>query len=317
MAIRCIARTAISYLIVFAAILFGGCAGATSLDGTPSVLTGSASTDYAPPETAGTIESDDIKESSGLAVSKCQPNVLWTHNDGGEPLIFAMSTEGRHLGVWRIPNAQNVDWEDIAEFKDAAGKCFLLIGDIGTNKSKRAELTVYRVAEPVVSGTDAASSGKRPLTSASADVMRFGYSGEMRNAETLMVHPVTGDIYILTKQDRGPSTIHRLKPVFGSAGVKTEKIADISMPADKPGLLTGGSISPDGNRVILCDLQNGYELVLRDGAVDFNDIWRQAPRRVDLGNRKQGEGVTYSADGNAIYASSEKKNPPLMRVRRR
>ena len=71
----------------------------------------------------------DIEESSGLSASECQ-DVLWTHNDAGkDPLIFGMSTEGKHVGTWQVEGADNVDWESIATYKDPAGKCFLIIGE--------------------------------------------------------------------------------------------------------------------------------------------------------------------------------------------
>jgi hypothetical protein len=38
---------------------------------------------------------------------------------------------------------------------------------------------------------------------------------------------------------------------------------------------------------------------------------------VDLGDREQGEGVSYSRDGRSLFASSEKKNSPLFLIERR
>jgi Tol biopolymer transport system component len=133
----------------------------------------------------------------------------------------------------------------------------------------------------------------------------------------MMVRPGSGDIYLLTKRESGASRIHKLKPAYGGANSVTQKIGELSVPAVPIGLLTGGSISPDGKRVALCDYQQGYELVLPPDVSDFDSIWKQKLVVVDLGKRKQGEGVTYSPDGNAIYASSENKNAPLMRVQRR
>ena len=73
---------------------------------------------------------------------------------------------------------------------------------------------------------------------------------------------------------------------------------------------------PDGRRVMLCDLEGGYELVLPDGATDPDAIWQQTALTVDLGDRKQGEGVSYGRDGRSLYASSEKKNSPLYLITR-
>jgi hypothetical protein len=55
----------------------------------------------------------------------------------------------------------------------------------------------------------------------------------------------------------------------------------------------------------------GYEFVLPDGADAAPDrIWRQTPKPVPLGDRPQGEGVSYGRDGLTLYASSEKPNAP-------
>src|SRR5687768_13815058 len=66
---------------------------------------------YGPHRITGTIKSSDIMESSGIAASRCQGNVLWTHNDSGDDAyIFAINHLGDSLGVWKIPNAANIDW---------------------------------------------------------------------------------------------------------------------------------------------------------------------------------------------------------------
>ncbi len=308
-----------SILAISAAVVVSACGDPTSLDYSRPTAGAVASNDYSAPEIAGRMESKDIKESSGLAASPCQPDVLWTHNDAGDDeYIFAISTTGKHLGVWNVQNAQNVDWEEIAAFKDSAGKCFLLIGDIGNNEVDRSELAIYRVAEPSVSPGDSASSAKEPSPTSPAEMMKFKYPDRPHNAETMIVHPRSGNIYVLTKSPDGPSQIYKISPSFGSeAAAVTEKVGEISLPSVPVGFLTGGSVSPDGRRVILCDYQKGFELILPDGASDFDDIWRQKPFVVDLGKRKQGEAVTYSPDGRTIFASSESRNAPLTRVQGR
>ena len=81
-------------------------------------------------------------------------------------------------------------------------------------------------------------------------------------------------------------------------------------------MITGGSISPDGRRVALCDYFQGYEIVLPASSKDFNDIWKQKMTGFDLGKRKQGESITYRLDGNALLATSEGKQSPLIQVER-
>ena len=272
--------------------------------------------DYNKPIVVGKIESSDITESSGLAASRCQPGVLWTHNDSGDDaFVFALNLKGASLGTWKVKNARNVDWEDIANYKDASGKCYLYIGDIGDNKSGRNERTVYHVAEPTVSSEAASSNRKAPLETEPADAVTFTYPDGPHNAETLMVQPATGDIYVLTKRVDGPSFVFKLAPQFGST-VVAQKVGEVSLPAVPNGLLTGGSISPDGKRVFLCDYNAGYELQLGN-ASNFDEIWKSKPIPVDLGDRKQGEAVTFSSDGSAIFATSENKNSPVIELTRK
>ena len=265
----------------------------------------------------GHIKIDDLKESSGLAASECQ-DVLWTHNDSGnDALIFGIGTDARPLGTWRVENAQNIDWESIASYKGSDGKCSLVIGDIGNNDETRDQLDVYRVPEPIVSPESARSSSANPLVTEPAAAMTFRYPDGNNNAETLLVHPRTGDIYVVTKKESGPAGVFRLEQAFGTGTpVVGEKIADVSVPSQPERLLTDGSISADGTRVILCDLEAGYEFVLPQGAADPDAIWQQRPQVVDIGDRKQGEGVSYGRDGTSLYASSEKKDAPLFLIKR-
>ena len=147
---------------------------------------------------------------------------------------------------------------------------------------------------------------------------KFTYADRKNNAETILAHPQTGDIYVVTKKKNGPASVYKITPAFGSpTAVTAQKIADISVPSKPEGLLTGGSISPDGKRVMLCDLKSGYELVMPEGASNPDAIWTQKPQVVDLGARKQGEGVSYGRDGVSLYASSEKKNSPLFLIKRK
>src|SRR5688500_2448478 len=93
------------------------------------------SNEYDKPKVSGTIESGEITESSGLAASKCQRDVFWTHNDSGnKAFIFAINSKGKKLATFSVTGGENKDWEGMAAFKNAKGACFLYVGDIGNNE---------------------------------------------------------------------------------------------------------------------------------------------------------------------------------------
>jgi hypothetical protein len=133
-----------------------------------------------------------------------------------------------------------------------------------------------------------------------------------------MVHPGTNDIYIVTKNLSGPAEVFKLEPKFDVAEIQTATpVASISLPAIPVGFVTGGDISPDGKSVVLCDYYRGYELKLSDSVASFEEIWTQKLTSFDLGPREIGESIAYADDQNTVFATTEKPDPPLIRVVRK
>ena len=275
-------------------------------------------TRYSAPRTIGRIKSLDVIESSGIAASRCQNDVLWTHNDSGDgAYIYAINRSGENLGTWLIPGAENRDWEDLATSKDSSGQCFVYIGEIGDNDRIWPDHAVIRVKEPLVAPSGSNSKRDNALATLPADKISFSYSDGDHDAEALMVHPRTGDVYIVTKRESGPAHVYRLKGDFRPATKqRLTKVAELSLPSVPNGLVTGGDISPDGRRVVLCDYRQAYEFELSETVSDFDEIWRQRPFGVDIGKRKTGEAICYSVDGSEIIATSEGRNPPIVSVQR-
>lgn len=301
-------------ITISAAVLFG----ASCNEGRRMPAFDEANSAYGEAKRIGRIESPEIGESSGLAASLCQPDVLWTHNDSGDgPFIYAMSTAGRNLGAWRVTGAENTDWEDLATMRDASGKCYLYIGEIGnTDKLARSQHRIYKVPEPQIPANTSNLSKKNAAETSPAVSFDFRYPDGNHDAETLIVNPVDEAIYILTKSRKDPSGVYKLAARFGGQLVQAEKVGEIRVPVIPFGMLTGGAASPDGKRVIICDYAAAYELNVPAGA-GFDAVWRQNPVSVRLGERKQGEAITFSADGTAIYATSERGDSPIIEVSRR
>ena len=280
---------------------------------------------YAAPARIANLEDKAVRESSGVVASRRNPGLFWTHNDSGDgPNLYAFDRQGRKRGVWRVEGASAVDWEDIAAGPGPEpGRPYLYVGDTGDNDRARSVVTVYRVAEPEITESDAASDRKNPRPTATAEAIRLKYPDGKHDAETLMVHPKTGDIYVLTKS-LTVAGVYKLAAPYTSKQVNTlARVGELKMPTLFAGLLTGGDISPDGTRVVLCDYVAAYELTLptaapsSTSAVGFDAVWKQTPLVIELGERAQGEAVCYSEDGSSVLATSEKRNPPLIEVKRR
>ncbi|HEX2270258.1 MAG TPA: hypothetical protein VHH35_12010 [Pyrinomonadaceae bacterium] len=275
---------------------------------------------YGPPTKIANLKNPAINESSGLAASRLTPNVYWTHNDSGDgPFVYAFDSTGESRGVFRVAGAQARDWEDMAIGPGPErGKSYLYLGDIGDNEEKREEIVVYRVAEPALSAASKTSTKDKPATTRPAEAIRLRYPDGKHDAETLLVHPASGNLYVVTKVMLRNATVYEAAAPLATGQVITMKrIGEIRIPSLFGGALTGGSISPDGRRVAFCDYLQGYEAELPAASTNFNDVWKQKITGFNLGQREQGEAIAYRSDGKALLATSEGKSAPLFQVERR
>ena len=275
---------------------------------------------FGTPTKIANIKNPAIDESSGLAASRLNTGVYWTHNDSGDgPFVYAFDATGASRGVFRVTGAQARDWEDMAIGPGPQrGQSYLYLGDIGDNDKVRAEVVVYRVPEPTLTAADKTLTKLKPGATSPAEAIRLRYPDGKHDAETLLVHPSTGNLYIVSKELLKNATIYQATAPFATGQVITMKrIGELRVPSLFGGALTGGSISPDGRKIAFCDYLQGYEVVLPAASRNFDDIWKQKLTGFSLGQREQGEAITYRADGKALLATSEGKSPPLIQVQRR
>jgi hypothetical protein len=275
---------------------------------------------YGSPAKLATIANPSVTESSGLTASRTLPGAYWTHNDSGDgPFIYAFNTRGESLAVFRVTGANARDWEDIASGPGPQrNRSYLYIGDIGDNNAKRADIVIYRIPEPDLKTANKNSSKTRPIATENAEAIRLVYPDGKHDAEALLVHPSTGNLYLVTKVVfANPVVYEAAAPLSAGRAITMKRLGEVRVPSLFGGAITGGSVSPDGRRVALCDYFQGYELVLPASSGNFNDIWKQTMTGFDLGKRKQGESIAYRLDGNALLATSEGKDTDLLQVERR
>ena len=252
------------------------------------------------------LVADPLVELSGLVASRAQPGVFYAHNDSGDSArFFAMAETGAIAQTFTLDAAIATDWEDIALGPCPAGTC-LYLGDIGDNLRLRGDYAIYRVPEPTVtSGTSAVP----------WDRFRYQYpQGARHNSEAIFMHPSTGRLYLITKEDSAPSEVYRFPLPFDSGKVAMlERVTTLTVPSSTDRLLTGADVNVCGTAVLLRMYNRMVELRLPPDESDFEKIFAVEPVTVPTASEGQGEAVAYGADGQSYFTASEKLvDPPPM-----
>jgi hypothetical protein len=267
---------------------------------------------YGAAELVGTIEYPGLDALSGIAASWRNPGVLYVHNDRNEPAFFAVSERGAVLGRFTFAGASPRDLEDIEVARCPTGTCVYL-ADIGNNIAPmRAELVIFRLPEPEVR-LDRPAAAPVPL---SFERFAFTYpdGASDHNAESLLIDPGTGTVYIIDKVAAGQhSTVYKLPTLDATRPVKAVKVAELPVPAAGDQPATAASAHPCGASFLLRTNNTLYEFRVAPGA-KFEDAFLATPARVPVGVEPQGEAVAYAPDGRGYFTTSERPSPPIHHV---
>ena len=209
------------------------------------------------------FQSPRLIESSGVAVSRAYPDVLWTHNDSGDgPYLYATDLRGTDRGALLVPGADAIDWEDISvgpcpvAFPLPASACVYL-ADTGDNFEFRPFVTIYAVPEPPPPERASDTSG----TTRAPAVLRLRYPDGPHDVEAVYVSPRDTAVYLVSKGATRGSAI-RVYRVDRRAWPTPDTTSDIVMatlvqtldirPSSGAGrVVTAGAIRPDGRLVAI------------------------------------------------------------------
>jgi hypothetical protein len=243
----------------------------------------------------GTVESSAVTAASGIVASRQNMDVLWTFNDSGDSRLFAMNAAGEHLGTYQTGVTAR-DWEDIAVGPGPqAGVHYLYIADTGDNAEVRSSIVVFRVAEPVV------QSSQNPITTTvnGTAAITLAYPDGPHDAETLIVDPSNGDIYIVTKRDARSRIYRAAFPQSTSATTTLTYEGQLTW-----GQAAGGTISADGDELILKDLDDVF-YYLRPAGMSIAEALAQTPQSLPYTNQPLGEGITFDFASSGYFTNSE------------
>jgi len=278
-------------------VLFEGCSQNTSSSKLQSDSI-AVSRAFSAGEPVGILNIDELNEASGLANSRSNPDYLWSHNDsGGAPALYLISFAGQQMARYFLAGVSNYDWEDLAigpgPIED---RPYLYIGDIGDNWSTRDQYVIYRFLEPVIDSVIPSTDQQIE----DFDIIRYVYEDGSRDAEALMVDPVSKNIYIVSKREDQVG-LYRLGFPHKIDEVDTaRKVATFPF-----NYVTAGDISSDGGEVLIKNYLNVYYWKKKE-AESIEDLLNTAPLRLVYTPETQGESIAWKADASAYMTLSEK-----------
>lgn len=245
----------------------------------------------------------DLLEISGVAASRINPGILYIHDDSGNPnQVYLTDGNGADNGTLTLSSVTNRDWEDIAvgPGPDAA-KSYVYVAEIGDNDAKYNTIAVYRFPEPDLTGKTLPFVSTIPTV----DNIQLRYPDGPRNAETLMVDPLTKDIYIVSKESNLAKVyVARYPQSTTSVTVLTPVVKFLFNKA------TGGDISPDGTEILLRSNDLVWYWKLAAGTSISAGLLNAPQHAPYANNEPQGEGIGFAADGSGYYTDTEIKGYP-------
>jgi len=206
-------------------------------------------------------------------------NTVYAHNDSGNPpTIYELSLEEQEvIRTVHISNAENLDWEDIADDSDD-----IYVGDFGNNLGTRENLVIYKINKNEVATQD----------SVLAEIISFYYPEQIdfspsndHNFDCEAMIVFDDELFLFTKN-------RRLKGSF-----------------DTDGLITAATISDSKDAIALLgynDSTTVYQPFLWL-FYDFGDvdIFNGKNRRLEIRLEEQLEAISFQSNDKLIFAGED------------
>jgi hypothetical protein len=251
------------------------------------------------------LQCKQLTESSGLAVSTRDPQIIWTHNDSGDkPRLFAFKRNGAWIAEVELKNAKATDWEDMCSFR-RNGKHYLAVGDVGDNQRNRSSVSIYVVEEPELD-VNAPTTIKTSIRD--VERIQVQYATGPADCESLAYDPVTDKFLLATKElIRCQLTTFDTKPTLDGKPLQLSFSQVLGLP-----LTTAADISSDGQWLVIATY--GPACIFKrtaDGKWDANEDSIQTRM---LPARRQGESICFADDDQSLLVTSEFAPTPLWSI---
>ena len=181
----------------------------------------------------------ELIENSGLIFYN---NLFWSFNDsGGENLLYGFNRSGEITIQIQLENAENRDWEDIAQDDD-----FIYIGDFGNNNGARKDLKVYKINKSEITTESYQIIESEIIRFSFSDQKQFSFSPRSTPFDCEAITNIDGELYLFSKRwNDENTTVYNLPK--GAGDYTIEPIDSFEVK----GLITGADFIPESSILAL------------------------------------------------------------------
>jgi len=226
-----------------------------------------------------------IREASGLEITN-DKKTLWTHNDGGLPMLYCIDTAGNVLKTIQL-NHPNSGWEDLAVDKNGN----LYVGAFGNNGNDKKELKIYKIPTPDSVTEKVVSAGI--IKYKYADQHAYPPPPHARNFDMDAFIAMGDSLFLFSKNRTEPFTGYtRIYKLSQQPGEQIAIPTDSIFLGNGPMMdhwVTAADVSPDGK--VLALLSHACMWLITDfhpGKFSTGKV-----RRLDFGHLSHKAGVVF------------------------
>ena len=241
---------------------------------------------------------DDLLEISGLLK---YGDLFWGFNDsGGKPEIYGFNTSGEIEQTIRIDNADNSDWESIAQ--DAE---YIYIGDFGNNSGYRRDLKILKVSKKDIEDSDERKVKAEIIEFSYATQTQFGYQGKSTPYDCEAMIEFDSNLYIFSKNwAEGTTTTYKIPKESGKYVLNPLDTFNVK------GLVTGADISADSTKLALLGYENYHAFIWLFSDFKGDDFFSGDAKFMALPdvNDAQTEGICFLGNDTLLVSCEQTRN---------
>jgi len=240
----------------------------------------------------------NLSENSGIITLK--DSAIWLIEDrGNKDEIYKVDFKGNLLREFKVKNAKNHDWEDLA--KDNEGNVY--IGDFGNNSNKRKDLVIYKIPNPEFEKGDKIDAEKIKFSYPDQKDFPPKVSDLNYDAEAFFYNK--GFLYVITKNRTipfsGEAVIYKIPAEPGEHSA--ELVGKfITCKQDVPCQVTAADISQDGSTIAIL----GYGKLFLFTDFIWDDFSKGKMKTIELGTTTQLESICFLNNETLLLSDEER-----------